>query len=356
MDYTIQPDRPVLDEVRRVAHIQLRRARRDLEAPGDDMVEAVHDTRKRCKKLRGLIRLVRPALGDAYDPANAVFREAARELSPLRDAHALLATFDDLVAAQRDPLPDGGLREVRAELQARSDRATLAADADARAVEAARELLADAAPMIDDWELADDGFDAVAGGLHKTYRRAEEALADAVDGGSDQDFHEYRKRTKYGWYHSRLLDRLAPTVMRPMADALHTLADALGDDHDLAVLVDQLRAEPDAFGGDDGVAAAEAVVTPRREELQDRAVRLGARCHAEDPDAFVGRIGRYWEARATYGPELAAGEIAAIWPPADDGLEGLNVGELRAWASDNEIPGRSKLRRDELVAAIRADG
>ena len=47
----------------------------------------VHDVRKRCKKVRGLLRLVRPGLGPDYRRANADVRDAARELSSLRDAH-----------------------------------------------------------------------------------------------------------------------------------------------------------------------------------------------------------------------------------------------------------------------------
>ena len=81
MAFTFDPGADVLDELRNIAHDQLGAAISDLVEPGDDLVEAIHDCRKRCKKLRGLVRLVRPALGDQYSDANATFRDAGRELT-----------------------------------------------------------------------------------------------------------------------------------------------------------------------------------------------------------------------------------------------------------------------------------
>ena len=66
--------------------------------------------------------------------------------------------------------------------------------------------------MIDGWTLSEAGFDAVAGGLRKTYARGRRALDSAVEAPTSENFHEYRKRTKYTWYHVRLLDETAPAL------------------------------------------------------------------------------------------------------------------------------------------------
>ncbi len=312
MAYTIDPGGDVLTEVRGIAHDQVATAIRDLTDPGDDLVEAIHDCRKRCKKLRGLVRLVRPALGGQYQTANTMFRDAARHLSPLRDAHALAETFDDLLAAHREHVPDDGLEPVRDELRSRSEAASAHARPDDPRVATALELLCRGESMIDAWTLDETGFDAVAGGLRRTYRRGRTALAAAVESPTAEHFHEYRKRTKYTWYHVRLLGDVAPSVTGPLQRRLHDLSDALGDDHDLAVLSGQLRDDPDAFGGDDAVDAAMIVIDGQRAELQRGAIRLGTRLHAEKPKAFAKRFAAYWDAWQTHGDELPAGEIAGL--------------------------------------------
>lgn len=356
MEYTIDPSAPLADEIARIGGAQVEAARGDLDDPGDDVVEAVHDCRKRCKKLRGLIRLVRPVLGDDYRRANILFREIAGELSDLRDAHALLSTFDVLVAAPPAPLPEDGLGPVRAELQRRSRAASERARPDAEEIDRARTMLDDAQRLVQSWDLGEPGFDAITGGLSKTYGRGRDALQEAIADPTTEHFHEYRKRTKYTWYHVRLLDAAAPSMLKPFASALHDLSDTLGDEHDLAMLDEQLAADPDAFGGVDPVEGARALIAARRTALGDRAVRLGRRLHAEKPKALVRRLAAYWEVWQEHGEELAAGELGVLWPPRDDGLESLTAAELRQRAQEGVIDGRSTMRRDGLVAALRAEG
>jgi hypothetical protein len=131
---------------------------------------------------RNLRRLARHQLD------NAEVRDAARELSSLRDAHAVLGSFDHVIAATHGDRPPGdALERVRAGLLRHSARAEPA----------------DAAVLLE---------------------RARDHLA------------RVRRRAKYGWHHVELLHVVAPSVLGPMAGRLKDLSDGLGDDHDLAVL------------------------------------------------------------------------------------------------------------------------
>lgn len=49
----------------------------------DGLHEAVHDARRRCKKIRAVLR---PALGDDYDRENARYRDAAAMVSARRQS------------------------------------------------------------------------------------------------------------------------------------------------------------------------------------------------------------------------------------------------------------------------------
>jgi CHAD domain-containing protein len=354
MGYRFEVDETVDDGFHRITEEQVGAALAALEGvggPGGD--EAVHDSRKRGKKLRGLLRLVRPVLGDAYGPANAAFRDAGRELSALRDADAALASFDDLVAASSDLLPEGGLGAVRAGLAADAERAA-GRDRRARA-EAAAELSRAGGRRVARAGLDVSGWPALAPGLARTYRRGRRALADVRRDPHPERVHEWRKRAKDGWYHVRLLEHAAPSVLRPLDDAFHALSDALGDAHDLVVVAERLRADPDRYGGPDQVPAAVDLSNRRRRALEGRAVRLGARLYAEKPPIFAARLGGFWQAWHDVGDEKPTGSLADLYPPADD-LDDLDMETLRDRAGVAGLPGRPYPTRSDLVGELRAAG
>ncbi len=354
MAYRLRRDETLSDGVRRIALEQLTKAIGLLDEPGDDVETAVHDVRKSCKMLRGLVRLVRPDMGKHYRRANATFRDASRQLADFRDAHALLDTFDDLVAADREQADVDLLGKVRGGLAARADAASRAVEGDDQRVGQARELLTKARKSVKRWPLTDD-VDVMAAGIAKTYGRGRDRLRDSMAEPSDEVFHDWRKRAKYTWYHVRLLRDAAPSVLVPLVDRFHDLSDLLGDDHDLAVLTGQFAADPDEFGGADPIDQAMALIARRRADLQQRAWRLGARLYVESPDAFATRLVAYWQTWQEHGDELAAGEMSDLGPPADE-LDERSVRQLYAIAQGLDIAGRSSMNRAVLIASIRGTG
>lgn len=60
MSYRIRPDRPLDDEVQRVAAHQLGKAMAVLTDRPQGLHEAVHAARKNIKRVRGLYRLIAP--------------------------------------------------------------------------------------------------------------------------------------------------------------------------------------------------------------------------------------------------------------------------------------------------------
>lgn len=347
MSYRFERNETISEGMRRIASEQLQSALDGLEAPArDEVAGVVHDVRKHCKKLRGLVRLVRPAMGDQYRPVNVLIRDAARYLSSIRDAHALLATFDDLLAAATAPASTPALQAVRDGLVARDEAATDAVTDDDERVQRARALLRQAHEGVAYWPLSDDVADVI-GGLSKTYARGRKRLADCIADPSDGNLHEWRKRAKYSWYHVRLLQDAAPSVLGPLADRFHDLSDAIGSDHDLAVLTGIFRSAPDEFGGADAVREAQLLIDGHRLDLQRRAVRLGVRLYVETPEAFGARMAGYHDAWKTHGPELQTGDIAALAPDGDDsdapeddgaGVDEQTTAEEPAAAADGVLP------------------
>jgi hypothetical protein len=86
------------------------------------------------------------------------------------------------------------------------------------------------------------------------------------------------------WYHCSILEETWKPVMKALAGEAHELSDRLGDDHDLAVLLDW------------GAEPLEPLIGRRRRELQDEAFAYGARLYADKPKVFARRIERWWGA------------------------------------------------------------
>lgn len=310
MGTALAPGERLQTEVRRVAAERLDGAieclARALVDPGqNDLEVAVHEARKRCKWSRGLARLVQPSLGDDFRRFDRTVRDAANQLSVLRDADALVATFDALVAtAPGDPVL-GAARRRQAEISAEAARAAVASG-DER-IATALTMLAEARDASSRWRIRRPS-DTIEDALEATYRRGRSALRRVRATATDQEIHEWRKVVKYLWYQVQLLRDAAPSVLCPLADELDELAEALGNDHDVAVLVEYLDARPSDYGTPSDVAHIRELARRRQDELRTVAVRAGATIYAEPPKAFARRIARYWKLTRDLGPEVERGD------------------------------------------------
>ena len=292
MSYRLRADEPVPEGVRRVVQEQLARAVVSLHPDGRDVDEAVHQVRKRTKKVRAVLRLVREPLGGAYRRENAAARDAARSLGEVRDLAVLAGTLDrvldDAVGVRREPYAD-----LVDELHRRHREARAALEAGPVLADVAATLTA-LGERTTSWPLDDDGWDLLAPGFDRVYRRGRTALDHAIDDGAPEDLHEWRKRTKYHRHHLELLRPVWPTVLEARAGAADRLGDVLGESHDLSELRRTLD-DPDLGVTDGALDTLVSLVEHRRRELDHQAVALGRLLFAEKPKRLRRRLGRYWE-------------------------------------------------------------
>jgi len=315
MVYVLRPGRRIQREVRRVGAERLDGAigRLDqvLTDPGADIETLVHEVRKRCKASRGLARLVKPALGDDFASFDRTVRDAANQLSTLRDAQVMVETFDSLLAARPN---DDILRTVRdrqATLSTEATQAAVAADDDR--ISAARALLVEAWDASQRWKIP-RGFDTIEAGIVATYRQGRTSLRKGHADPTDHRLHEWRKAAKYLWYQMQLVHDAAPSVLGPLVDELDRLAEALGDDHDLAVLVELLDDHPDIYGTPTEVEHVRTLARDRQQTLRNAALRSGATIYAEPAHAFAQRIARYWHLAVDVGPGLPDRPVESATP------------------------------------------
>ncbi|MGB5834173.1 MAG: CHAD domain-containing protein, partial [Thiohalocapsa sp.] len=272
-----------------------------VEAADRDRHEAVHEVRKNCKRVRGLLRLIRPPAPKLYRVEKEHFRDAAASLSGIRDAEAALESYDALLDAFHDQVDRQTLAPVRRALTIyKQHLAENVTDLDARLDDFA-ERMREARGRVADWKIpagdptkADGGFKLLGPGLAKTYRRGRKAMRASYDRPGIERFHDWRKRTKYLRYQLRLLRAAWPELLKPMRSDVKALSDLVGDDHDLAVLEQVLRQALTEGVDKDRVVMLRALVRQRSSQLRDQAYWLGRRVYAEKPKAFCKRMGRYW--------------------------------------------------------------
>src|SRR5262249_43493939 len=100
MSFQLRPEEALRKSLRRIVRRQMDAVLEELAAaPPGPRDEAVHEARKSLKKIRAVLRLVRPAVGEkCYRRENTCFRDAGRPLTEVRDARILLETLDKLLA------------------------------------------------------------------------------------------------------------------------------------------------------------------------------------------------------------------------------------------------------------------
>ena len=271
-------------------------------AKGKDVHETVHSLRKSCKKLRGLVRLVRPVFDD-YREENAAFRDAGRGLSFLRDAGVLIETYDDLLECYKDQIERPRFAPIRRRLTLLQKESAERDDIGDR-LEQLRQTMTKARKRAKRWRIADDGFAALAPGLCKSYKGAQRAMDQAGKKPTAEAVHEWRKRVKDHWYHSRLLSPIWPKPMKAHCEVADQLGDKLGKHHDLEVF--RQRLDGDDFGDATDVEVLAGLVRRRQKALEEEAFSIGARLLAEPAAGLARRWQSYWDAWRENEPGEAA--------------------------------------------------
>ncbi|MBD1872908.1 CHAD domain-containing protein [Nodosilinea sp. FACHB-131] len=297
MAYRFFTDSTVEANVQRILNEQLEKAIQELsdgirEAPE----QAIHSTRKRLKKGRAVLRLVRKSIGEkAYQRENEQLRSIGQALAPARDGAVYQKTLDSLIEIYGISLENKGLSELqvnltdlyKSELKALIDRddaiAPILAD-----LEASKERLSQLT-------LHQTGWKAVSKSLEQVYRQGRERFHSAYKDGSDEAFHDWRKRVKDLWYSSCLLKEIWPPIMEAFGSEAHYLSELLGDGHDSAVLQHFLRHHPSNVAlSDTHSQVLMPLLVHRQDKLHQQAKDLGRKLYSEEPKPFIKRIHSYW--------------------------------------------------------------
>src|SRR5262245_48931047 len=123
MGFRLKSGQAISDEVRRIVLRQLDMAVSELKRIGDpESDEAIHDARRRVKKIRAVIRLVGPVLDKTYRAVDSELGDVSRLLAPVADGQGVIDTLNQLAHRYRKALPRKTVASIRADLIERERR------------------------------------------------------------------------------------------------------------------------------------------------------------------------------------------------------------------------------------------
>jgi CHAD domain-containing protein len=256
---------------------------------------SIHKARKAIKKARAVWRLLRQGLPEVtYRYTNSRLRDAGRPLGAARDAKILVVSVDKLLAKARGTNALGYLRAVRRTLLENGDEIQRVVRSEPSGLALSRQALRSARQRIRNYSIAKHGWSTLGKGLSRVYRSGRRMYHRARGERRVEDLHEWRKQAKYLHHQLTVLKPLWKGPIGKLSGEAASLADRLGDDHDLAVLRRQISGPQTAIAPDEQRTVVKLIENERR-RLQNAAFMLGARIYEEKPADFFVRFGGYWQ-------------------------------------------------------------
>lgn len=250
--------------IRRIIGERIDAAVRELTG-GNPIHRQAHETRKRLKEIRAALRLVRGGLNGLFSMENTAFRDAGRELAPLREAQAMVEAIDKLKLHYRGDPAVKDLRRVKRDLQKRRDRVIGGMSDVPDRVRRSTEGLRQARHRVPAWPLEKESLALIRPGLRETFRKGRKAFARAEKDRSAENFHEWRKRVKDLWYQAQLLRNVHRKFDEEYRKRVETLSQLLGEHHDLDALRAVVAEEPIVV----------ALIDRRLREIEPQSFTLG---------------------------------------------------------------------------------
>ena len=250
--------------IRRVARKQIellapRRTRPVSSAPSANL----HGQRKAIKHLRALLRLIRRPLGKkTHQKQRRALRRMARYLSPARDAFVQWQTVQKLLPALRHALGAPAAARLAAHLHSQ-----------VRLPHPPPHFLPTTF-LSEEMKPRDFAHHDLRRALRRSWRRYRKQYQKVRQEPETAALHEWRKRTKELFLQLHFLESVCPRPVKKLTSRLEKLSKVLGDDHDLALLENNVRSL--APGSE---ATLLRVTQPLRARKQNAAFRLAEKLH-----------------------------------------------------------------------------
>jgi CHAD domain-containing protein len=281
----------------RVCDELIRKALALIACPSRNRAEDLHQVRVSIKRLRALLRLARSMISKKiFERENARLRKAADRLSVFRDPTVSRQILEKMIKRLSDEDSRTAFRAVLAAfVRERPRQAQFRTEREEVMREAGRSLKRTGLAFQSLLILADE-WSAIEKGLKIVYRAARNRMLRALATGSDEEFHNWRKQTKYLYYQLQTIEPVWPKRLGRTIKRLRKLEDQLGVDHDLSVLKRLLIASPEKYGGTGAVERVVACLDEQSGILREECESSGQKLFSEKPRKFARKLAHHWSA------------------------------------------------------------
>lgn len=310
MGYCFKPNCSVHDNVQRIVAEEVLSAAKALSKckTAEQRDKSIHEARKTVKKLRALLRLLKPMLKAQFAVENRLLGDLGRSLGELRDAGANIQAFRDAADSKHTELEPAQAAKILRGLKSRK-RAKEEAANPVAVMSNAADRFREFGERARAWKIKKDGLAALEPGLMATYKAGRRAYKRALKHGDADRLHQWRKRAKEHWYHVRLLDEVWKAAHPTREEDLHELESALGEDHNLHILWAELETDPDDFGGGDVVKGFRQAVENEQKRLRQKAAELGGKLYDRKSREVFAEFEGLWKAWQEDSEELVHSDV-----------------------------------------------
>lgn len=261
---------------------------------GNEREVAVHEIRRTIKRVRAILRLIRDETGyAAYYRENQFYRELSARLSTMRDETVLRQTILELGETRVGFLQEKEMKRFQDLFRDRIERSGAAFQERYGGFGSLVEDLERGRARIADLCRLGDDPDLFRAGLRRVYRRGRRCLQRFRENYSMEEFHEYRKQTKYLLHQLELFRPYYPRVLKASCRSLAGHADLLGEIRDLDRLEIYLKVAPRVEIPASGRKKLIMEISHRRDPMMRKVFRRAGLIYAEKPGAFARRMNGY---------------------------------------------------------------
>jgi CHAD domain-containing protein len=251
--------------------------------------KGIHETRKAIKRVRALLRLLRPAIpATVFDACKDGLREAARSIADARDAKVVADTLRVLTRQSRISHASVSLRDAGTARAAKAPRQGTVAQRIA-----ALSYLSEVRDQLAAVALSSNAWSLLGAGVRAIYSRGRRRMPVRERNATTEDLHQWRKDVKAYWHALELFQAANPA--KPNADVrdARRLSDILGQDHDLALLESRIVKRAGAKRAKAYGVLLKTIVA-RRVRLQKRARKLGVSLYSGSPKEVERKLRAEW--------------------------------------------------------------
>ncbi len=255
---------------------------------------SVHDIRKASKRIRALLRMLKPDLPpEIYLRENTFLKEISRKLSVARNFHVFEEEFDNIVSAGIIDLPDKTINNIKQHLKEKKEDAfDLITGLEifhsiAKKTEEAKERFAAV-------DLSMLGPHTFYKGIGKVFSWGQKQMMHSQQFPTDENLHEMRKRIKTLMYLVKLIKDVSPEFFNGYFKGLKSASLALGEDHNMAELNDYIDTLDEKLVSAEEKLEIESYISSQRQQIQLEVWPEIAKLYTGQAGEFSKRVKAYW--------------------------------------------------------------